>query len=173
MEHDETTVHPLTKDDVQAIRTADQWVSFHHNTERFADTDTATSVVRLSKTVDKNVAPGFQTETDVVAHREIRIHQHGNPRQGYLSIGYPDYSEIWRTIRSLIRPGDELLIQWCADEHTNAYLRDAGLHADVAKLVIIRGPKQQRLTFLLDSQVCMHNSARMIQPKTPQPVETA
>ena len=69
------------------------------------------------------------------------------------------YSEVWRTLASILRKGDRLTLQWVADNNTDN-IRKANLHSDHLQLSVQRG--ETRLTFNLITSVCPENSARMI-----------
>lgn len=70
----------------------------------------------------------------------------------------------WRTIASLLRAGDRLEMIWYRDAACNGYMKAHGLHGDRLQLVIHRksGEKFKPMLFLIESQCCENNTARMI-----------
>lgn len=72
------------------------------------------------------------------------------------------YDRVWKTITSLLRVGDQLILGWVAN-NDNGYTREANLVRDELHLTIHRG--DDRLRFLLAVSVCERNSARMVKPQ--------
>jgi len=70
-------------------------------------------------------------------------------------------SRHWKTIVSLIKPGDVLGIEFDQDAFRNGYCEKADLHHDICNLIVYR--KNKELVFLVDTSVCPDNQARMIQ----------
>lgn len=73
-----------------------------------------------------------------------------------------NYSHIWVTIASLLKPGDVLLIHFNGDRYANGYSRKTDLHIDALHLDVKRGKKA--LSFVVDICVAPDNSARMVKP---------
>ena len=75
-----------------------------------------------------------------------------------------NYSDsAWRTIASLLRKGDRLMLHWSKDcMGPQSDLCRAGFHLDRLSLAVGRGT-DQRLNFHIDDSVCLGtNTARMI-----------
>lgn len=72
------------------------------------------------------------------------------------------FDSIWKTVTSLLRVGDQLILGWVAN-NDNGYTRKANLVRDELHLTIHRG--DDRLRFLLAVSVCERNSARMVKPQ--------
>lgn len=74
----------------------------------------------------------------------------------------PSEDEVWQTAVGFIKPGDVLSLNWTAS--CNGWTEDHGLHIDHLRLRIKRqnGDKIKRYAFLLRTQVCPDNTARMI-----------
>ncbi len=70
----------------------------------------------------------------------------------------------WHTIASLLRAGDRIELIWYRDANRNGYMKEAKLHGDRLQLVIHRksGERFKPLLFLIESQCCENNTARMI-----------
>ena len=75
------------------------------------------------------------------------------------------------TMRYFLKAGDGIWLDWRIDAHQNDYMRKNNLHGDVLYLKISRtskAGKTRTFSFLLESQVCENNSARMIKSKGAQ-----
>lgn len=170
------TAVELSADDLRALRTADT-VSFHYYDGRgyiqLTINDSANDARILSATEQR----AFPQGVDMSAARrriiDVSTDMHGygsdgwsswnastEPRAaGFAMVSSAQYSEVWRTLASILRKGDRLTLQWVADNNTDN-IRSANLHSDHLKLSVQRG--ETRLTFNLMTSVCPDNSARMI-----------
>lgn len=97
--------------------------------------------------------------------------------RAYASILSAQFSETWKSIASVLRTGDRLMLDFRADHFANGYTKAVtggqtydgtsfgDIHVDALFLRIERGeaPKVKRLKFLVDVTACPNNSARMIQ----------
>lgn len=97
----------------------------------------------------------------------------------YHYINYAQYDEIWRTVVSLLRVGDELHIEWISS--SNSYLKwaridgSAGDGSDSARdyaglklyhdrvYLRVRRGGESKYYFMLSDSICPNNSARTIQ----------
>jgi hypothetical protein len=71
----------------------------------------------------------------------------------------------WRTIASLLKVGDRLELIWYRDAARNEYMKKHHLHGDRLQIVIHRKGRDGKfkpLLFLVESQCCENNTARMI-----------
>jgi len=144
--------------DLRALRTADA-VSF-----RFADgAYTITARRDREKTQD-----GF--DQTIVIPCSGRVIDYGDKNWGKTDNEYrhcheciltPAFDEVWQTSLGFIKPGDMLALHWVVSQ--NGHTQDHGLYADTLKLVIDRpGKASKRYTFIIRTQVCPDNTARMI-----------
>ncbi len=85
----------------------------------------------------------------------------GRKAHAVASIQAAQYDHEWATIVRLLKPRDRASLIFRGDEHTNIYVREAGLHADTLHLVVRRG-RNTEMEFLLDEQITPDNSARMV-----------
>lgn len=172
------TAVELSADDVRALRTADT-VSFHYYDGRGYVQLTLDGGERTGEPRTLTVAEqrAFPQGVDRSAERrrtiDVTTEMHGYGADGWSSwnaesepraaafemINSAQYSDVWRTLVSLMRKGDRLTLAWVADNNTDNY-RAAGLHGDHLKVIIVRG--ETRLTFNLVTAVRPDNSARMI-----------
>ena len=168
------TPEPLTRDDVAALRKADEII--------FRSRPGASHIEAV-------VENGFGDQPRVYTKVEQRLFPefesaYNQERKRYLAVGtsYANYGEsaptthavafamfcsaqftdTWKTVASLLKVGDTLTLSWTADGNSNDYTKAVELHADTLRLVVTRG--QQRLIFLLDTSICLNNSARMVKP---------
>lgn len=156
---------PMTKEDVFALRNADD-ISFHHHE--------GTDTIRLRRRSHQGPHQGLFTETEQrVFYRteygdeRVRVIEMGDPS----NFGFTAFASTskwddarWVTIARTIRPGDEVSLVWRPDDHTNDYLRNARppLHADVLDIRVVRGNKIVG-AFMVATSITPDNSARMIQ----------
>ena len=71
------------------------------------------------------------------------------------------YDPTWLTIAKLLHAGDVLRLVWTADNNTGT-ITDAGLHADMLRMVVYRADKSVH-TFNVAYSIIPGNSARMVQ----------
>jgi len=148
----------LEKIDIMAIKKADTLVIRHIG-------DKMARIECIKK-------PTFKEKENNPYANEKRYHIEGI--NDNLSDEYEACEVIWcyewsdgttETMRSFLKTGDEIYLDWGIDYHTNDYMKRANLHGDVLFLKIVRtskAGKQARFTFKISSQVCENNSARMI-----------
>jgi hypothetical protein len=159
----------LTAMDIKALRQA-QTVSFHAGTPG----DNGHAVIRATKRVAQPGPFG-----DGERHYEIQvatrvasfINNDSEPRVCFAMIHSSQYEDVWRTTVSMLRPGDELELNWKEDACCNGYMKESSgsasdsgpfevLHGDVLELRVKRGKRE--LTFYVDHSICPDNTARMI-----------
>lgn len=66
----------------------------------------------------------------------------------------------WPTTAAMLKPGDTLTLRWTADHFDTDSLRDAGLHRDDLDLMAFRGSR--RLVFHVATTITGDHSGRMI-----------
>ena len=150
----ETTETGLTKNQVQALRTADSIVF-----RRVLLSKENNSAIDRIELIKKGQDGPWTTEQRIVIDMlpgfEIKRYR------AFAHIGSAQFDNIWATISGLIKEGDILQLHWAADYHTNNLMEERGLHGDVLQLIVKR--KNKRFTFVIDSTTTLDNSARMIQ----------
>ncbi len=149
----------LTKLDIAAMRAANT-LCVHltaHN---------PTGLVRLIKHADRSKDVFAQDAEHVLADCEVNLYGFHNRtaiRDGGKCFSLINFYHSQHTPASCIirtlRIGDVISFQFYPDAHSNQYVKNAGLHADVLYMNVKRGDK--RFTWKLDCQVCPNNSARM------------
>lgn len=87
----------------------------------------------------------------------------GEVIHGSYSITHPTWDDEWNTILQILRPGDEIKLNWLAN-NSNQYLTKNGIYQDQLKLVIYRGEGKSRkkLSFHIGQSQCENNTAKMI-----------
>lgn len=75
------------------------------------------------------------------------------------------YSDVWGTIASLLRAGDQVRLRFNADGHSNEITQKAGLHVDTVSIEIVRKGGNRALVLQVATRVGYDNSARMIQAR--------
>jgi hypothetical protein len=68
--------------------------------------------------------------------------------------------ETVSTVLRNLKVGDQLSLRWSVDGGRNGYMQSLGLHGDQLYLKVYR--KGEVFTYLLTTQVCPNNTARMI-----------
>lgn len=177
-----TEINTLSKDDITALRTADN-VSFHHspiNGSRIV----ASKRVATSKIFSgENNLNEFTRTVDCYPSFAGIVYGDKPPAQSVncFSMRFSSkYCDIWQTIIRCMHIGDRLILHWARDTFNNGYVAratitvpnenginniGAPLHADALYLQIhrkLKSDKTQRLSFLIDVSICINNSARMI-----------
>lgn len=158
------TVTGLNKVDIQALRQADR-ISFHrHNGE--------SSVVCTKEMRRAGPFEERERKHEIPCQDTIRAYngpdgdyQDARAAQCFEMIHSAQVSETWRTIAGLVRAGDEIELEWIAND-ANGYLKSATsegrqLYHDKLYLHIRRGGRRA-LSFYLDDSICPNNTARMI-----------
>jgi hypothetical protein len=157
----ETTIPTLDRDDLAAIRKADS-VCFRIH-------EGVATIECIKK--DRDEFGDKERRRDVVvegsiSHASWSHEDRETFTRAWTYFGSAQYTEQWRTCTQLLRIGDTLKIEFRGDHGTNGLCKDANLHADELYLRVERGEgtNRKRLYFLLDAQVSLSNSARMVQP---------
>lgn len=166
------TTQTLTAEDLKALRRADS-VSFHHRQDEtyLVASLRSLSEPRVYTAAEQRLFPN----TDLGGDRTRRIDVSGRVQaydrstvrravdggSAFAMVHSGQYNDVWRTITSLLKAGDDLHLDFTGDKFANQYSRTAGLHLDVLSLVVRRGPT--RLVFTLDVAACPDNTARMVQ----------
>ena len=151
----------LTKMDVAALRKADTLV-VHLSKEH------ANGLVRAIKRVERDERNPFAQDVEhIITAASVSLY-HSNASDlianggvrctGHVSF-YHSQNTPASTIIHTLREGDEITFRFYPDAHTNGYVFDAGLHADVLYLDVRRNGK--RLSWKLDISICQNNTARM------------
>lgn len=174
-----TQLTVLSRDHIKFIRSADT-ISFHWNTEAFpygSNIESDYSGFKYSGIM--RVTNKFKAELSLDVAMRFRMYgpnSHQTPNKCFAWIGSAQFTESWKTIASLLKPGDVLVCEWVAD--SNGYTRVASftgnaeieafqsLHTDYMRFIIVRNATEKRkteLTFELCHSICPDNSARMIQ----------
>lgn len=151
----------LTKDDVTALRRADQ-MSVHLSSQH------PKGLVRLIKRKPWNAKP-FETDQEyMLSTVAVRIEtwrgqealDAGNAKCFELVSFYHDQMTPASCIVKTLRVGDEVTLAFHPDGHSNGYVAAAGLHADILYLIVRREGKMVA-KWKLDVSICPDNSARM------------
>lgn len=145
--------------DLRALRNADR-VGFYFSN----GAHTINAVRDREKTGD-----GF--EQTVVISCDGQVRDYGQTAFGATDNEYthcseliltPSQDECWQTAVGFIKAGDVLSLEWIAS--SNGYTREHGLCFDTLRMGIRRqnGEKTKHYAFILRTQVCPDNTARMI-----------
>jgi len=150
----------LTKDDITALRQADEIVVHIAKTATNPNANKAEAIVSLVKKPSSDGV--FKT---MKCERKIGVDAYlpGWSRKAFacfLYVGGLQDGAIG-ALRQLIRPDDELVL--IARENGNNYERDAGLHHEELTATIYRNGKTIIDKLVLTCSVCPDNTARMIQ----------
>lgn len=174
---------PLTAQDIRTLRDADKIVFDHIGKER-----NPTGMGQIRATVPVK-ARGHAAEVEyklvvgtyIEAPRSFKSGADNDPGTDvdmvedditcFEMIHTPGYSEPWKTVLALLRPGDVVFLKWYRG-NSNGYTEDAGLVRDEVSFQIHRprgkpesGLAPTRLTFLLRVSVCKPNSARLVRTR--------
>lgn len=162
---------PLSRDDLKALRSADDSVSFYWLHE--FPTDKPRSIVVARKR--HNPGDGFNertlNRTIVLNDPVFTIYERNGdsgrsrPLSCFWSVMTPKFHAEWRTVVDLLREGDELIPEWVGG-NSNENIRKAGLTKDEFKLRVRRrsGKGDKVMTFFMDDCVTpIGCSAAMIQ----------
>lgn len=154
---------PLSKDDIYAIRHADDLV-VHLGT---GNDHLAKGIVRLIKRKGYRPKP-FETDKEYVLEN-VKVAMENSAGQWAMENGsakcfamvgiYPNQNTPVASILRTLKVGDELTFSFYPDAHSNEYVSKAGLHADALFLHVVR--KGKRHSWELDVSVCPNNTARM------------
>lgn len=163
------TVEPLTKDQIKALKAANDMVILHHfEQEQYVGGITA---------VIKSTLHGQRVEAKVemAVNSHITNYEDGrasdNPlpdediaalklRASHL-LHYPHESGgVWQTLVGMLRPGDQLQLKWVRGNH-NGTTRDAGLAVDHVSASVLRNRKTVG-TVMIGYSVTQRNCSRMV-----------
>jgi len=157
--HTITESAEITKEDIQALRTATS-VSFHTNDKG--------SKIRASFD-DRNGATRRQSEIFPERDggdrfREIRISYEAYENfYAFSMVHTAQYSRTFNSIARILRAGNRLAFRWGKDANTTDNLRNAGLHGDQFDIVISTGlTDRDPKVFTVETSACPDNTARMI-----------
>jgi hypothetical protein len=150
----------LTKDDVHAIRHADD-ICIHLSAKQ------PEGLVRLIKRKPYGAKP-FETDQEHVLPAKVRFEtslgkdalDKGTAECFAMSGIYHNQNGTVSNILRTLRIGDELHFSFWPDAHSNDYVARAGLHADVVFLRVYRGGKRIA-NWEFEQSICPDNTARM------------
>jgi hypothetical protein len=167
---------PLERIQIAALRKADDIVVRHYGEGQ--------STLEAIKRANKTPANPFSEEQRVVIQCATRWsdytpgHMYGLPESfhGFEMIHAAQYHDTWKTVASLLQPGDVLTVHWIRaawQEHepnpdkslgAAAYrLKCGGHRQDRVELIVVRGDKAKSLTFNIGESICPeHSLARAI-----------
>lgn len=167
---------PITAEDIKALKLAEK-LTLHSYINR----ETRERLSWLGITLEKysfNETPVVFSKaeqllfTDLILHdgtwRRRRVTADAVSFQQYgvshdTPVAYASCSDAHlRTLRSLLRVGDEVRLHFVADNN-NDNVRNASLHVDEAWVVVARKGKTVA-ELLVDVSVCPDNTARMVRP---------
>lgn len=160
----ETTVRSLTRIDVQALRQCDR-ICFHHDHD-------GSRIVAIKEIKKAGPFEDRERQHTISCHGQVRPYRASSVdgARCFSMLHSGRFNEEWMTIVGFVRAGDELRLDWSPDGMTNGYVEKSRvvegcgeglqLHADVLYLKVIRGKK--RFSFMVDVEICVDNSARMI-----------
>lgn len=142
----------LTKDDIAAIRKAND-LCVHLNTNN------PDGLVRLIKRKPYNAKP-FDCDQEHALPARVQM-ENRTVAQCFEMIGiYHDQGCHASNVLKTLRVGDELTFSFWPDAHSNQYVKDAGLHADVLYLDVRRDGKRVA-RWEIGHSIGPDNSARM------------
>jgi hypothetical protein len=156
-------VTTLTKTDIAALRKCDS-IAVHlsqHSPE---------GKVRAIKRAKKSERDPFAQDVEHVVTANVKINggwcddMQDKIKKGHAACFalvnlYHEQRTPESNVIHTLREGDEITFRFYPDAHSNGYVAQANLHADVLYLDVTR--KGKRFTWELDSGVCPDNSARM------------
>jgi hypothetical protein len=152
--------HILTKDDIHAIRNAND-ICIHLGARH------PNGLVRLIKRKPYNGKP-FETDQEYELGATVtfetsegrRALESGSASCFAMEGIYHSQRSPVSSILNTLKVGDHLTFSFWPDAHSNAYVAAAGLHAD-ALYLHVRDTKGKRKSWELSNRVCTNNSARM------------
>lgn len=164
------TMYTLTKEDIKTIQSADT-ICF----DRYDGKDTMRAIYDEKKNAKGWVKPSAQYEFEVDARftSYIDAPYEWKPSRCYAHL--PVYRNLsfhdtTATFIDFLKAGDSITLAWTTSvgngylEHARSTIEgnchDAPLYHDTLHATITRGNK--KYTFLLESSVCVNNSAKMI-----------
>jgi hypothetical protein len=169
---DTTTIVPLTNADVVALRKADQVVFRSRKGVSTIEAGLNTREPDIFTATEQRLFPspglGSSARERVLTIRGSISWYEGDTYRigrehaaGFAMIHAAQYTSTWQTIVSLLRAGDVLGVHFKGDQGSNGYTKEAGLHADTLRLVVVRDKGD--LVFNVDTRVTPSNTARMVQ----------
>jgi hypothetical protein len=169
-----TTVLPLSRDDITAMRSADD-ISFHqYDGEAFIRAHLrGHGEQRIFTVREQKLFTTADHSSERLRHIPVQSSAFGygyntSGTGGWNSTNNPGYSafamtstigNVLRTILVLLKVDDILTLNWVADNNTEV-IREANLHTDQLEIRVTRGDKFY--VFLVKVQTGKDNSARMI-----------
>lgn len=163
----ETVPSTLSAMDIKALRQCDRAAFSHHGKN-----DGKIRCIKLNS--KKGPFEPIDVEYDIECRSDVRDYvtvQRGNDFESEcrpwgteykcfeLAYNYIHSPSEYATFAAFLRAGDIIQLQW--NGSTNGYSRAAHLHLDSLSVIVCRGDKKH--LFLLRTQCCPNNSARMIQ----------
>lgn len=175
----------LTAEDLKALKTADKIVFRHlkgvSTIEAGLDGGYAGDQPRIFTASEQRLFPSADSLRITERQRVITVpgsvtwyegddrrYGQGEDAHAFAWVPSAQYNDIWKTIASLLKVGDELELAFNGDAYSNGHTKTAGLHADACRLHVertVRGSRQ-RLVFEVDHSICADNTARMVKPAT-------
>lgn len=142
----------LNKEDIKALKTADTLI-FSINGEA--------KIKAIKDHKDKTFS-----DCNGLIHRDIIVSgdmQYGKYKKAsyYMSTG--EFNDLWKTIVSLLKPGDKLRLVVGVNDFQNQYLKEVDLNSDVMYLYVNREKTNKRFKFFLGCETGPDNSNRMVQ----------
>ena len=146
----------LTALDLKALREANM-VSFHQTKE-------GQGFITATKRLRTPTPWEDEKRYEIRVESLVRSYRNGSKSDDRYACHYltttAQYDEHWRTVASLLRVGDVLVLKWNEDAGSCPFLEQRNLHGDSFELVVRRGEKT--LTFLLEEKVNEDYLLRMI-----------
>lgn len=151
----------LTKEDVQALKAADDAVVF---SATYQGEGTYQGFIRAIKKVTTTGYNDATVDRDIPVDALLTTYHkpwaEAKAANASHVITGPSYEGFWQTITTFLRPGDDVTIHFIAGNNT-PLLEEAGLTQDECALVVRRG--KQRMAFHLDNRITRPTSpARMV-----------
>ena len=151
----------ITKEDTKALRLADTLVFHHLRPDR---RNGHIGCIRALKRVKSAPPFNFEDTAEYEIGVDSLVRNYG-PKvdkdilHAAVVLNARWVSSIGTTLKSVIRAGDEVELEWLRNNTTTNH-ENAGLVCDELHMHILRG--KRRFVYLVDTQVGLDNSARMI-----------
>ena len=144
---------------INALKSADSLV-LRWDEEK--DRETGIELTKRATDQDKVRDPFIQDKTIYFETRGWIHGDNGFKKAVAVRFLYPrsDIFGLGVSLARVLRPEDELEIEWYPGAHTTANLEDAGLHGDVVFLLVFRKDKPL-LRIEVESSICEDNGVRM------------
>lgn len=171
---------PLTKEDIKAIRAADDSVVFSLRVQSPADDrDVADCEIKLTKRTEpkdgwttREVLPRIEYEipvdwslTDYAAEHSYE----SDLKYGFAMVHSPTVNEHWQTFVRLIKAGDAICLRWIGS-NTSEDLRAAGVFHDSLDIAIMRRSGDSwklYVQFQIADTFTRHYDVRMLRASLP------